>query len=88
MRRSRFSEAHVVGLRKEHQDGLGVADLRRRYAISDAKFYKWRPKSGRLGGVGAEAASKAGRGERHAEATIGGRDVRRIDEFVEEWRAD
>ena len=48
MRRSRFSEEQVIGILKEHQAGLTVAELCRRYGISDATFYKWRSKYGGL----------------------------------------
>ncbi len=44
MRRSRFSEEQVIGFLKEHQAGLAVAELCRKYGISDATFYKWRSK--------------------------------------------
>ena len=48
MRRSRFNEEQVIGILKEHQAGLGVAEPRRKYGISDATFYKWRSKYGGL----------------------------------------
>ena len=48
MRRSRFSEEQVIGILKEHEAGLGVAELCRKYGISDATFYKWRSKYGGL----------------------------------------
>ena len=38
MRRSRFSEEQVIGILKEHQAALGVAELCRKYGISDATF--------------------------------------------------
>jgi putative transposase len=31
---------------KEHQAGLGAAELCRRHGVSDATFYKWRAKYG------------------------------------------
>ena len=48
MRRSRFSEEQIIGILKEHQPGRGVAELCRKYRISDATFYKWRSKYGGL----------------------------------------
>ena len=48
MRKSRYSEAQIVGILKEHQAGLGAAELCRKYGISDATFYKWRSKYGGL----------------------------------------
>ena len=50
MRRSRFSEEQIIGIVKEHQAGRGVAELCRKYGISDATFGRygrgcgsWRP---------------------------------------------
>ena len=48
MRKSRYSEAQIVGILKEHQAGFGAAELCRKYGISDATFYKWRSKYGGL----------------------------------------
>ena len=39
----------MIGILKEHQAGLAVAELCRKYGISDATFYKWRSKYGGLG---------------------------------------
>ena len=44
MKRSRFSEAQIIGILKEHQAGLGAKELCRKHGISDATFYKWRSK--------------------------------------------
>ena len=78
MRKSRYSEAQIVGILKEHQAGAGAAELCRMYGISDATFYKWRSKHGALG-VGGEAATEPRGGERQAEAVVGGGDAGRID---------
>ena len=48
MRKSRYSEAQIVAILKEHQAWLGAAELCRKYGISDATFYKWRSKYGGL----------------------------------------
>ena len=48
MRRSRFSEEQIIGILTEHQAGRGVAELCRKYGMSDATFYKWRSKYGGL----------------------------------------
>ena len=46
MKRSRFSEAQIIGILKEHQAGLSAKELCRKHGISDATFYKWRSKYG------------------------------------------
>lgn len=46
MKRSRFSEAQIIGLLKEHQAGVSAQDLYRRHGISDATFYNWQRKYG------------------------------------------
>lgn len=46
MRKSRFSDEQIIGILKEHQAGLRVAELCRRHGISDGTFYAWRSKYG------------------------------------------
>ena len=48
MKRSRFSEAQIIGILKEHQAGASAPDLCRKHGMSEATFYKWRSKYGGL----------------------------------------
>ena len=46
MKKSRFSEAQIIGILKEAENGLPVAELCRKHGMSDATFYNWRAKYG------------------------------------------
>lgn len=48
MKRSRFNEEQIIAILKEHEAGLGTADLCRKHGISIATFYKWKAKYGGL----------------------------------------
>lgn len=48
MKKSRFSEEQIIGILKEHQAGIVVAEICRKHGISDATFYTWRSKYGGL----------------------------------------
>ena len=46
MKRNRFSEEQIIGIPKEHEAGVSVADLCRKHGVSDASIYKWKAKFG------------------------------------------
>ena len=46
MKRSRFSEEQIIGILKEHEAGIPVAELCREHGVSDASIYKWKAKFG------------------------------------------
>jgi putative transposase len=46
MRRSKFNETQIVGILKDAESGLPVADLLRKHGVSKATFFKWRSKYG------------------------------------------
>lgn len=48
MKKSRFSEEQIIGILKDHQAGIAVAEICRKHGISDATFYAWRSKYGGL----------------------------------------
>lgn len=46
MKRSRFSEEQIIGMLKEHEAGVPVAELCRKHGVSDASIYKWKARFG------------------------------------------
>ena len=46
MKRSRFSEEQIIGILKEHEAGVPVADLCRKHGVSNASLYNWKAKYG------------------------------------------
>jgi putative transposase len=46
MKRSRLSEEQIIGIWKEREAGVSVADLCRKHGVSDASIYKWKAKFG------------------------------------------
>ena len=48
MKRSRFSEEQIIGILKEQEAGVSVAELCRKHGMSDASFYKWKARYGGL----------------------------------------
>ena len=44
MKRSRFTEDQIIGILNKHEAGVSVADLCRKYGVSDASLYKWKAK--------------------------------------------
>ena len=46
MKRSKFTEEHIIGILREQEAGAKTADLCRRHGISSARFYAWKAKFG------------------------------------------
>jgi putative transposase len=46
MKGKRYSEEQIIGVLKESEAGLGLADLLRKYGISAGTFYRWKAKYG------------------------------------------
>jgi putative transposase len=55
MKTSRFSDAQIMAILKQAEDGIPVAQLCREHGMSDASFYKWRA---RLGGMDASMVAQ------------------------------
>jgi len=46
MKRKRFSEEQIIGILREHEAGMAVADLCRKHGMSSASLYGWKAKYG------------------------------------------
>src|SRR5690606_35644881 len=44
MKKTKFTEAQIIGILKEQESGLKVSDICRKHGISDATFYNWKSK--------------------------------------------
>lgn len=46
MKRSRFTDAQILAVLKQGENGVAGADLCREHGISNATYYNWRTKYG------------------------------------------
>lgn len=46
MKRNRFSEEQIISILKENEAGMRVADLVRKYNVSEQSIYRWKSKFG------------------------------------------
>ena len=55
MRKSRFTEAQIIGMIKEQEAGMPTADVCRKHGLSQGTFYKFKS---RYGGMEVSDAAK------------------------------
>ena len=46
--KKRYSEEQIIGILKEAESGISVADLTRRHGIAEGTYYRWKSKFGGL----------------------------------------
>lgn len=46
--KKRYTEGQIVGILKEAEVGIAVAELCRKYGISDQSYYNWKAKYGAM----------------------------------------
>lgn len=49
MKKSKFTEEKIISILKEQDQGLKVADICRRYGLSEQTFHNWKKRYGGLG---------------------------------------
>ena len=55
MKKSRFSDAKIMGILAQAENGVPIPELCREHGMSSASFYKWRAK---FGGMDASMVSQ------------------------------
>jgi putative transposase len=55
VKKSRFTEAQIIGVLREQEAGSPTAEVCRRHGISEQTFYRWKAK---YGGMGVSDAQK------------------------------
>lgn len=44
MKKTKFTESQIIGIRKQQENGQKVADICREHGISQPTFYQWKSK--------------------------------------------
>jgi len=50
MKKSKFNETKILGILKESEAGMSVAEISRKYGISNGTFYNWKSKYAGMSG--------------------------------------
>ncbi len=50
MRKSKYSEVKIVAILKEAEAGMTVAEITRKYGVSNGTFYNWKSKYAGMSG--------------------------------------
>ena len=50
MKKSKFSETKILAILKEAEAGMAVAEISRKYGISNGTFYNWKSKFAGMSG--------------------------------------
>lgn len=50
MRKSKFTESQILTILKENEVGMSVAEISRKYQVSNGTFYKWKNKYAGMSG--------------------------------------
>ena len=51
MKKSKYSEAKIVAILKEAEAGMTVAEITRKYGVSNGTFYNWKSKYAGMNGA-------------------------------------
>ncbi len=51
MKKSKYSEAKIVAILKEAEAGMTVAEITRKYGVSNGTFYNWKSKYAGMNGT-------------------------------------
>ena len=70
MKKTRFTEAQIMGILRQMEHGVPVSGLCREHGMSSATVYKWRAKYGGMDAMPYQRDEGNGRGEPPAEAHV------------------